>query len=113
MTFFTDVKEKKDLKSKYRKLSFINHPDKGGKLDKMQAINEEYRMLKHSFGIFPKDLRNVMVGNFIYVNNSTCVVTKVEDKLFTAKSFETNRVAMFAKDTGYGVFNFKIRAYAS
>lgn len=113
MTYFTDVKEKEDLKSKYRKLSFIYHPDKGGELKKMQAINEEYNMLKHTFGIFPKDLRSIMVGNFVYVNKSICVVTKVEEKLFIAKSFETNRVAMFAKDTGYGLFNFKIRAYAS
>ncbi len=113
MTYFTDVKEKKDLKSKYRRLSLINHPDKGGKLDKMQAINAEYNILKHTFGIFPKDLKNIMVGNFINVNKSICVVTKVEDKLFIAKSFNTNRVAMFDKDTGYGVFNFKIRAYAN
>jgi len=113
MTYFTDVKEKKDLKSKYRKLSLLNHPDKGGALDKMQTINQEYDLLKHTFGEFPKDLRNVRVGNFVYVNNSTCVVTKVEEKLFIAKSFKTNRIAMFAKDTGYGVFNFKIKAYAN
>ena len=113
MTYFTNVKEKKDLKSRYRRLSFINHPDKGGKLDKMQAINEEYNILKRTFGIFPKDLKDVVVGNFINVNKSTCVVIKVEDKLFIAKSFKTNRVAMFDKDTGYGVFNFKIRAYAN
>ena len=113
MAYFTEVKKKKNLKSKYRRLLLINHPDKGGKLDKMQAINEEYNMLKCTFGIFPKDLKNIMVGNFINVNKSICVVTKVEDKLFIAKSFSTNRVAMFDKDTGYGVFNFKIRAYAN
>ena len=113
MTYFADVKEKKELKSKYRKLSIMNHPDKGGQLVRMQEINEEYNKLKNTFGIFPKDLRHVMVGNFIYVNKSTCVVTKVEEKLFVAKSFKTNRVAMFDKDTGYGVFNLKIRAYAN
>lgn len=113
MVYFTDVKEKRDLKSRYRKLSLIYHPDKGGELEKMQAINEEYNVLKNTFGVFPKDLKNIMVGNFIYVNNSTCIVTNVEDKLFIAKSFLTNRVAMFAKDTGYGLFNFKIKAHAN
>lgn len=113
MTYFTDVKEKQDLKSKYRKLSFLNHPDKGGRLEKMQAINEEYNLLKHTFGMFPKDLRNVKIGNFVYVNKSLCLVTKVEEKLFFAKSYKTERVAMFDKTTGYGLFNFKIRAYAN
>ena len=46
MTYFADVKEKKDLISKYRRLSLLYHPDKGGVLEKMQAINEEYNMLK-------------------------------------------------------------------
>ncbi len=113
MTYFTNVKEKADLKSTYRKLSHLYHPDKGGQLEKMQAINEEYNMLKQTFGIFPKNLRYVRVGNFVYVNKSLCIVTKVEEKLFYAKSFMTGRVAMFAKDTGYGLFNFNIRAYAN
>ena len=113
MTYFADVKEKTDLKSKYRKLSLMYHPDKGGELQQMQAINEEYNMLKNTFGIFPKDLRNVKVGNFIYINKSLSIVFKVEAKLFYAKSFHTGRVAMFVKDTGYGLFNFKIRAYVN
>lgn len=113
MTFFTDVKEKRDLISKYRRLSLLYHPDKGGVLEKMQAINEEYNLLKHNFGIFPKDLKSVKVGNYVYVNSSICLVIKVEENSFMAKSLKTNRVAMFAKDTGYGVFNFKIRAHAN
>ena len=113
MTYFTDVKEKQDLKLKYRKLSFLYHPDKGGQLEKMQAINEEYNVLKHTFGMFPKDLRNVKVGNFVYVNKSLCLVTQVEEKLFHAKSHKTDRIAMFDKTTGYGLFNLKIRAYAN
>jgi len=113
MTYFADVKEKNDLKSKYRKLSFMYHPDKGGEVEKMQAINQEYNMLKNTFGIFPGDLRSVQVGNFIYVNKSLSLVTKVERKCFHAKSFKTGRVALFDKSTGYGIFNFDIRAYAN
>ena len=112
MTYFADIKEKTDLKSMYRKLSFLYHPDKGGQVEKMQAVNAEYALLKNTFGKFPRDLKKVRVGNFVYVNKTLCLVTKVEAKLFYAKSFKTGRLAMFAKDTGYGVFNFKIRAYA-
>lgn len=111
MTYFLDVQKKTDLKTKYRQLSFVYHPDKGGDLAKMQAINEEYNTLKNTFGVFPRDLRQVKVGNFVYVNKSICIVFKVEHKLFYAKSFNTGKVAMFEKDTGYGLFNFKIRAH--
>ncbi|MGC9375523.1 MAG: J domain-containing protein [Bacteroidales bacterium] len=113
MTYFIDVKEKADLKSKYRQLSLLYHPDRGGEVEKMQAINEEYNMLKKSFGIFPRRLQEVQVGNFVFVNQSLCMVFKVESRLFYAKSFRTGRVAMFAKDTGYGVFNFKVRAHVN
>ncbi len=111
MTYFLDVKQKTDLKSRYRQLSLVYHPDKGGDLAKMQAINEEYNKLKSTFGVFPNNLKQVRVGNFVYVNNSICIVFKVEKKLFYAKSFTTGRIAMFDKETGYGVFNFKIRAH--
>ena len=113
MTHFIDIKEKGDLKSRYRKLSFINHPDKGGEVEKMQEINSEYNLLKHTFGVFPEKLQNVMVGNFVFVNKSTCVVVAVENNLFKAKSFKTAREAMFDKETGYGVFNLNIKAYAN
>lgn len=113
MTYFADVKEINDLKSKYRKLSFLYHPDKGGVLEEMQAINAEYNLLKQTFGKFPKSLKSVRIGNFVYVNKSLCLVTKVEEKLFHAKSYETGREAMFAKDTGFGIFNFNIRAHVN
>jgi len=113
MTYFTDVKEKTDLKSMYRRLSFLYHPDKGGQVEKMQQINAEYNMLKETFGKFPVNLKKVKVGNFVYVNKSLCVVTRIEKNLFYAKSFKTGRVAMFDKSTGYGVFNFNIRAYVA
>lgn len=112
MTYFIDVKRKNELKSKYRKLSILYHPDKGGKLEKMQEINSEYNLLKHTFGVFPDSLQNVLVGNFVYVNKSICLVTSVNSKLFKAKSFKTEREAIFDKETGYGVFNLKFKAYA-
>lgn len=113
MTYFSDVTDRKDLKSKYRRLSIKNHPDKGGLVEKMQEINVEYDYLKKTFGFFPKQLDSVRVGNFVYVNQSTCVVLEVERKLFKVKSFKTNREAIFDKATGLGLFNFKIQAYVN
>jgi hypothetical protein len=113
MTYFLDVKEKSALKNRYRQLSLVYHPDKGGEIEKMKEINQEYNILKHTFGVFPSDLRKVRVGNFVFVNKSVCIIFKVEKKLFYAKSFVTGRVAMFDKTTGYGLFNFKIKAHVS
>jgi hypothetical protein len=42
---FQEVKDRKSLKSLYRKLSFENHPDRGGDVENMKIINclyEEY-----------------------------------------------------------------------
>ena len=41
-----------ELKSAYRKLAMLNHPDRGGDIKAMQAINAEYDIL------FPK-LKNI------------------------------------------------------
>ena len=40
--FFKDVKSIEDLKAQYKKLAFANHPDRGGKTEDMQQINNEY-----------------------------------------------------------------------
>jgi hypothetical protein len=37
------------VKSQYRKLSMIHHPDKGGCTEKMQRINEAYTKLKSRY----------------------------------------------------------------
>ena len=36
---FQEVKDRKSLKSLYRKLSFENHPDRGGDVENMKVIN--------------------------------------------------------------------------
>ena len=40
--FFKDVKTIEELKAQYKKLAFAHHPDKGGKTEDMQQINNEY-----------------------------------------------------------------------
>lgn len=49
MKYFGNCKSLDDLKNLYRKLAFIHHPDKGGSVEEMQDINEEFSL---SFAIF-------------------------------------------------------------
>ena len=111
MTYFSDIKSKNELKTTYRKLSIINHPDKGGTVEIMQNINYEYSLIKNTFGIIPQRLETAKIGNFIFVNKSTCIVTGVNNTLIKAKSLNTKREAIFDKETGYGLFNLRSKAY--
>lgn len=49
MSYFFNVSNGEELKSKYRELCQIHHPDKGGDNGKMQQINLEYAKLKKQF----------------------------------------------------------------
>lgn len=40
--FFKDVRTIEELKAQYKKLAFEHHPDRGGKTEDMQQINNEY-----------------------------------------------------------------------
>ena len=42
MAYFNGITNLADLKSEYRKLIMIHHPDKGGDLETMKAINNEH-----------------------------------------------------------------------
>jgi len=76
----------------------------------MQKINEEYCLINKALKEFPKFLKDLKVGHTIFVNGSECIVTSVSEKTFTAVAKISKRKAMFDKETGYGIFNFKIRA---
>ena len=43
--YFKNVKSYNELKSTYKELLKVNHPDNGGDLTKMQEINAEYDVL--------------------------------------------------------------------
>lgn len=43
---FTDINDLKTLKTRYRKLVKLYHPDKGGNLETMKMINAEYEQTK-------------------------------------------------------------------
>jgi len=43
--YFAGVKTLQELRKTYKKLAFENHPDKGGDVEIMKAINNEYERL--------------------------------------------------------------------
>ena len=45
MAYFENIKSLEDLKNQYKALVKINHPDAGGSVEVMQAINAEYDQL--------------------------------------------------------------------
>ena len=45
MKYFKNIKSLEDLKSQYKDLLKINHPDNGGEVEKMQEINVQYDAL--------------------------------------------------------------------
>ena len=42
MKYFNGVSGLDELKKEYRRLSMINHPDRGGDIETMKAINAEH-----------------------------------------------------------------------
>lgn len=45
MKYFVNVETIDELKRQYKTLAFKHHPDRGGKVEDMQAINAEYDAL--------------------------------------------------------------------
>ena len=45
MTYFTNIHTLDELKREYRRLAFANHPDRGGDVETMKAINAEYEAM--------------------------------------------------------------------
>lgn len=111
--YFKGVLTVDELKRQYRKLAKSFHPDMGGSLLIMQMINREYYHCLECIGKIPESLRKVEIGNTVYVNNSVCVVTAVEEEVFRARSLATKRETYFSKSTGYAMLNFKYKASIS
>lgn len=111
MTYITLALSPQDLKQKYRNLAMAYHPDKGGSVDVMQTINHEYNIWEKGFKTKPRFLKDIQVGNSVFVNSSQAIVIEVQDKVFKAKSLVTAREMYFDKETGYAPFNLKYRAY--
>lgn len=49
MKYFTNCKTIEEAKKLYRRLAMENHPDRGGDLDTMKAVNAEYDEFFNTF----------------------------------------------------------------
>jgi len=124
MTTLANAESMIELKSLYRKLASIHHPDKGGNSSVMQRINDQYQIMKkrikqaaceyNSSGrerqASTDDFSDIKVGARIYVNGTMCEVIQVDCNTFHAVAISHNRQAVFCKHTGYGKYNHKIKA---
>ena len=110
MAFFEDIADLNELKSAYRQLVMLYHPDRGGDNEKMKQLNYEYARYLKLLSNPPKTLSEVRKGHVIMVNNSRSIVTEVGSDYFKARSLVTKREAYFSKTTGYALLNFKLRA---
>lgn len=45
MKYFTNIQTLEELKKEYKKLALENHPDRGGDVEVMKAINAEYDIM--------------------------------------------------------------------
>lgn len=110
MKFFEEVLTLDQLKSAYRRLVLMYHPDRGGDNEQMKQLNYEYSRRLKKLSTPPASFRDLSVGHIIRVNNSDCVVTEVLPECFKARSTVTGREAWFSKTTGYAMLNFRFRA---
>jgi len=113
MKFFEGVLTQEELKSTYRKLVKTHHPDKGGNAEIMKMLNYEYARYLKVFQYKPQNLEEVKAGCTVFVNNTRCIVTKVEETCFKARSLKTFRETYFSKSSGYALLNFKFKATVS
>lgn len=110
MEFLTNIKSEKELVREFKRLAHVCHPDKGGSVELMQQLNEEYRSMKRYFNSQGNDFSAIKVDDTVYVNGTECIVTHVSNYAFIAKAKCKNKSAVFDKKTGRGVGNKRYKA---
>lgn len=133
MKWFTNINDLSELRTAYKKLAVLHHPDKGGSTADMQEINNEYDILSKRFinsntdfsegrktyeadvseaikNLIDEiiDLPNInieMIGNWVWVSGNT---KPVKEKLKTAGfKFSRKKVAWYWHHGEYRKFNKK------
>lgn len=117
MSSFYAARNLSELKHQYRKLAARYHPDKGGDLETMQAINAEYHrrhlQLKDAANDAPpliEDFSSLRIGDTIFVNGTKCEVLEVGEFYFRVVAIGRSRQAQISKQSGRGRFNIRLRA---
>jgi hypothetical protein len=110
MKFLANIKSEKELIREFKRLAHVCHPDKGGNVELMQQLNEEYRAMKTFFNASGHDFSSIRVGDTVFVNGTECQVTHVSAHAFIAKAKLRNKSAVFDKKSGMAVGNRKYRA---
>lgn len=110
MDYFKKVLTLDELKSAYRRLVMVYHPDRGGDNETMKEINYEYSRRLKRLELKPRNLKEICVGHIVRVNGNRSVVTEVLQDCFKARSLKTSREAYFSKSSGYAMLNFKFKA---
>ncbi|MFT5692380.1 MAG: DnaJ-class molecular chaperone [Oceanicoccus sp.] len=124
MTTLANAESMIELKSLYRKLASIHHPDKGGNSTIMQKINNQYQTMQKKIRQAANEYNNsnwvekastdnfsdIKIGTIVFVNGTVCEVIQVNSNTFHAVATSHNRQAVFCKTTGYGKYNRKIKA---
>jgi len=110
MEFLANVKSEKELISEFRRLAHVCHPEKGGSVELMQKLKDEYRAMKAYFKANGRDFSKIQVGDVVFVNGTECIVTHVSAYAFIARAKFRSKSAVFDKKSGRAVGNRKYRA---
>ena len=113
MVYFSEITTHEELKTTYRKLALLHHPDKGGSVNTMQKINSEYNVIRKKFKNRPKPLKDIKVDDVVFVNNTICVVTSITESSFLVKAKHKERTAWICKKTGLCKTEEKFKAVRS
>ena len=109
-----------ELKSQYRKLVSIHHPDRGGDVSVMQALNTQYELMYERFyikgagandaAVMSEDFSVLEVGANIYINSTCCEVLELTATAFRVVVLGRSRQAWFDLEAGKGLYNTRLRA---
>jgi len=103
MISLSHIQSVQELKTKYRQLARVCHPDRGGNTQLMQQLNSEYQHRKLLLEKYCNGFDQLKVGDKIYVNGTVCTVILLTKTKFIAKAKGRSKQAWFHIKTGIGI----------